>query len=88
MGHLRTLASTLILLPALAASSHAAGPVAGHGDAASCAALAGKTVAPNTRIESADFLAEGGTVGTTKVTAPFCRALGVATPKKRLSYRL
>ena len=82
MGHLRTLASTLILLPALAASSHAAGPVAGHGDAASCAALAGKTVAPNTRIESADFLAEGGTVGTTKVTAPFCRALGVATPKK------
>ena len=44
------------------------------------AALAGKTIAPDTRIESADYLPDGGTVGTTKVSAPFCRMIGVVTP--------
>src|SRR5438445_7787635 len=80
MGHLRTLASTLFLLPALAASSYAAKAMAGQGDAASCAALAGKTIAANTTIESAEFMPDGGTVGITKVSVPFCRAIGLATP--------
>ena len=80
MGHLRTLASVTLLLPALAASSQAAKPAASHGDAGSCAALAGKSVAPNTSIESAQYLPDGGTVGTTKVAMPFCRIVGVARP--------
>ena len=71
MGHLRTLASITVLLPALAASSYAAKPITGQGDAASCAALAGKTVAPHTVIQNAEYMAEGGMVGTTKVSAPF-----------------
>src|SRR5215468_8203013 len=73
-----TLVSAMTLLPALSAS--AAKPVGGQGDAASCAALAGKTIAPDTVIQSAEYLAEGGTVGTTKVTAAFCRVIGIATP--------
>ena len=55
-------------------------PPTGQGDAASCAALAGKTIAANTRIESAEYLPDGGTVGTTKVSIPFCRVIGLATP--------
>jgi hypothetical protein len=80
MGHFKTFVSVAALLPALAASSYAAKPATSHGDAASCAALAGKTIAPDTRIESADYLPDGGTVGTTKVSAPFCRVIGVVTP--------
>src|SRR5437868_5316431 len=71
-----TLASFAALLPALTASA----ADSSHGDAASCAALAGKTIAPNTVIQSADYLAEGGSVGATKVAVPFCRMIGVATP--------
>jgi len=78
MGHLRTLASVVVLLPALAASSHAAKP--GQGDAQSCAALAGKTIAPDTQIQSAEYMPDGSTVGTTMVSIPFCRVVGVATP--------
>jgi len=78
MGHLRTLASVVVLLPALAASSHAAKP--GQGDAQSCAALAGKTIAPDTQIQSAEYMPDGSTVGTTNVAIPFCRVVGVATP--------
>ncbi len=80
MGYLRTFASVAALLPALAASGQAAKPAQGRGDAASCAALAGKTVAPNTVLQSADYLPEGGTVGTTRISAPFCRVVGLATP--------
>jgi feruloyl esterase len=80
MGHLRTLASVLVLLPALAASSHAAKPMAGHGDAASCAALAGKTIAADTMVQSAEYMPDGGSIGATKVSIPFCRVVGVATP--------
>ncbi|HMH65704.1 MAG TPA: tannase/feruloyl esterase family alpha/beta hydrolase [Rhizomicrobium sp.] len=80
MGHLRTLASVVALLPALAASSHAAKPASGHGDVQSCMALAGRTIAPNTKIQSAGYLADGGTIGATKVALPLCRVVGVATP--------
>jgi len=72
------LVSVLALMPA--ASAAKGGPENIQGDAANCAALAGKTIAPNTVIQSADYLAQGGTVGTTKVTVPFCRIIGVATP--------
>src|SRR5205085_1564803 len=75
---LKTSVCIATLLPALAASSQAAKPASG--DAASCAALAGKTIAPNTAVQSAEYLAEGGTVGGTKIDTPFCRVIGVATP--------
>ena len=80
MRDFKALGLAFVLLPALAASSDAAKPVLGRGDAQSCAALAGKAIAPNTVIESADYLPDGGTVGTTKVSVPFCRVVGVATP--------
>ncbi len=80
MNALKASACIVALLPVLAASSHAAKAPAGQGDAASCAALAGKTVAPGTNIESAQFMPEGGSVGTTQVAQPFCRIVGVARP--------
>src|SRR3954464_8308360 len=79
MRHLRTLGSVLVLLPALAASSQAAKPVS-HDDAASCAALAGQMISARSKIESAEYLPGGGTIGTTKVALPLCRLVGVATP--------
>ena len=75
-----TLVSVMAVMPALAASSQAATPVSGQGDAASCAALTGKKIAPNTVIESAEYLPSGGKVGTTQIGLPFCRIIGVATP--------
>ncbi|HSS13631.1 MAG TPA: hypothetical protein VLL04_07055, partial [Rhizomicrobium sp.] len=51
-------------LPVLAASTgHAVNPKTGQGDAASCAALAGQSVAADTVIESAQYLPQGGVVG-------------------------
>ncbi|MEO8302469.1 MAG: hypothetical protein ABI608_11770, partial [Rhizomicrobium sp.] len=82
MRHLKTFASlaTLFaaLVAALAGGGQAAKPAAG--DTASCSALAGRTIAPNTVIQSAEYLPGGGTVGTTKISVPFCRVIGVATP--------
>jgi len=70
-----------ILLPLLSASTgHAVSQVAGHGDAAGCTALLGKIVAPNSVIQSAQYMPEGGTVGTTKIALPFCRITGIAMP--------
>ena len=40
----------------------------------------GRAIAPNTVIQSAEYLPEGSTVGTAKVSIPFCRVIGVATP--------
>jgi feruloyl esterase len=80
MRHVKALGLAFVLLPALAAASDAAKSVPAQGDAASCTALASKTIAANTKIESAEYLADGGTVGTTKVSPPFCRVIGVATP--------
>jgi feruloyl esterase len=69
------------VLPVLAASTgHAVSPKTGQGDAASCAALAGQSVAADTVIQSAEYLPQGGMIGTTKISVPFCRAIGVATP--------
>jgi feruloyl esterase len=83
MGHLRILALAA-LLPLLAASaSRAEGP---QSDAQRCAALTGKTIAPDTVIQSASWKPEGDTVSTSvatvAVTQPFCRVIGVATPTR------
>jgi len=80
MGTFRIFASVMALVPALAASSHAAKPAPGQGDAASCAARAGKAIAPGTVIEQAEYMPDGGKVGTTQISMPFCRVIGVATP--------
>jgi feruloyl esterase len=45
-------------------------------------ALAGRKIAPDTVIETAEWLGNGGMVGGTRVEAPFCRVAGVATPTK------
>jgi feruloyl esterase len=78
MKYLKTCVSIAALLPSLAVNVHAARP--GSGDAASCTALAGQTIAANTVIQSAEYMPDGGSVGTTKVSVPFCRVIGVATP--------
>ena len=85
MGHFRTLASVGILLPVLAASSgHAAGQGNSQGnsqgDAANCTALKGQSVAADSVIQSAEYLPQGGVIGTATIHVPFCRAIGVATP--------
>ncbi len=83
MGHFRILALAA-LLPLLAAgSTRAADPAS---DAERCAALTGKTIAPDTVIQSASWKPDGDTVATSvataKVTMAFCRVIGVATPTK------
>jgi len=78
MGTLKASVCIAALLPVLAASGLTAKPAAG--DAASCAALAGRTIAPNTVVQSADYLPDGATVGSTTISAPFCRVIGLATP--------
>ncbi|HEX4636128.1 MAG TPA: hypothetical protein VH189_08100, partial [Rhizomicrobium sp.] len=78
MGTLKTSACIAALLPALAAGSLLAKPTGG--DAAGCTALAGKRIAPDTVIQSAEYLAGGGQVGSTEVTTAFCRVIGLATP--------
>lgn len=81
MGPLKTAVSAAALAPFLLSGTvHAAKPAAGHGDAQSCTALSGRTIAPNTVIQSAAYLSDGGTVGTTSVGVAFCRVIGVATP--------
>ena len=81
MGPLKAIVSATALAPFLLSGAvHAARLPSGQGDAQSCTALAGKTITPNTVIQSAEYLSDGGTVGTTKVGVPFCRVIGLATP--------
>lgn len=69
------------ILPLLSASSgQAAAPL--RSDAASCAALTGKTIAPNTVVQSATWLPDGGVIAKTQVDTAFCRIVGVATPTR------
>jgi feruloyl esterase len=68
------------VLALLAVSSQAAKPAPGSDDAASCVALSGKTVAPDSVIQSAQFKPDGDTIGTTQVGTPFCRLAGRITP--------
>ena len=80
---LLSLTSVLALLPVLALTGetgHAIADTSAHDDAASCKALAGKTVADGTTITDAEYNPSGATVGKTKVAIPFCRLVGVAAP--------
>jgi feruloyl esterase len=75
--------SVLGLLPALAMMGGGeviAADTGGHGDAASCQALAGKTIASGVSVTSAEYNASGASFGRTKVSLPFCRIVGVAAP--------
>lgn len=75
---------TVALLSALALASHAplvnAADGSARNEAASCAALSGRTVAPDTVIQSASYASGGDTVNGTTLSTPFCRVIGVATP--------
>ena len=63
------------------AAGHAVSAKTGQGDAASCAALAGQTIAADTVIESAEYLPEGGTVGTTKVSRALLPRSSASPPR-------
>lgn len=76
MGYLRTCVLVAALLPALAAS---AGRAASPDEAQACAALTGRHIG-GAVIQTATWLPDGGTVGTTRVAQPFCRAIGRITP--------
>lgn len=85
MGSFKAVGMVCALLQVLAAgSSHAVSTpgnkTAGQDDAARCTGLMGKIVAADTVIQSADYLPQGVSIGTTKITVPFCRAIGVAVP--------
>ncbi len=76
--------SVLALLPALGmmdgTEQAIAADTGGQGDTASCAALAGASLGSGMTVSSADYNASGATFGRTKVSLPFCRVVGVATP--------
>jgi hypothetical protein len=81
MRPLKTLVSVATLAPFLLSGAvHAAKPQSGKGDAASCSALSSQAIAPNTVIQSAEYMPDGGTVGATRVAIPFCRVVGTVTP--------
>ncbi|HEY4273952.1 MAG TPA: tannase/feruloyl esterase family alpha/beta hydrolase [Rhizomicrobium sp.] len=94
ISRLKAFASVFALLPVLgmtAPAGHAAAPPAkGNGDAASCQALAGRTIAPGMRILTAEYDAEGTTVEKTRIAQPLCRVVGVAnpTPDSRIGYEI
>jgi feruloyl esterase len=79
-GHARVLALLPLLGLACYPAHVPAAERAGSDDATRCAALAGRTVAPNTVVEHASFAATGDTVAGTTVHVPFCRIVGLATP--------
>ena len=76
--------SVFALLPVLgiinSGGEAIAADTSSQGDAASCAALAGKSPGPGMSVSTADYNANGATFGRTKVSLPFCRVVGVATP--------
>ena len=80
-ARLKAFVSVFALFPlmSLAPAGHAA---PAQGDAARCQALSGKNIAPNMKVLSAEFDADGATVEKTKVDAPMCRIVGEATPAK------
>src|ERR1700761_2118254 len=83
VSRLKAFVSVFSLLPVLSIavpSGHAAPPIKGAGDAASCRALTGKTIAPGMRVLTAEYDESGTTVGNTQVDVPMCRIVGVANP--------
>ena len=80
-SRLLAFASVFALLPVLALDNHGGEAIAAdRDDAASCKALAGKTVADGTTITSAEYNANGATIEKTNVKGAFCRIVGVAAP--------
>src|SRR6185312_16737614 len=77
-------ASSLALLPALSFTGESGVAVAadsgGHGDAASCQAMAGASLGNGMSVTAAEYHADGAIFGRTKVSLPFCRIVGVARP--------
>jgi feruloyl esterase len=89
ISRLKAFVSVFALLPVLslavppgpaAAPAKAAKLPKGVGDAASCRALAGRTIGPDMRIASAEYAESGTTVGDTHIDVPVCRIVGVAYP--------
>ena len=78
-ARLLTFSSALALL---AAPLFISGPgrAAAPDDAASCAALAGKSLGGNATVASAQYNPAGATIGRTKTALAFCRITGVAAP--------
>ena len=82
-SRLKAFVSVFSLLPALsvaAPAGHAPALMKGTGDAASCRALTGKTIAPGMRVLTAEYDEAGTSVGDTRVDLPMCRIVGVANP--------
>ena len=79
MKNLYFTASVSVLVLATALSTVPATPQP-SGDAANCAALQGRKIAPDTVIDRATWSLDGDTVGGTKISQPFCRVSGIATP--------
>ncbi len=94
ISRLKAFASVFALLPvlgfALPASHAATSPVKGSGDAASCRALAGRTIAPGMRVLTAEYDADGTIVEKTHISQPLCRVTGVANPTadSRIGYEV
>jgi feruloyl esterase len=76
--------SSLALMPVLAFTNSSSAAVAadsgGHGDAASCQALAGADLGSGMSVTAAEYHPDGASFGRTKVSLPFCRIVGVAKP--------
>ncbi len=71
-----------VILPLLSIGTGQAAAPTPRDDAQSCAALAGKTIARHTVVQSATWMPDGGTVLKTQVDTAFCRIIGVATPTR------
>ena len=88
MRSFKAFAAIAALTPVLAASSgHAAKPPSWPGRCAKLRRVGGERPSPpDTVIQSAQWKPDGGTVSTSaqiaKVTVPFCRVIGVATPTR------
>jgi feruloyl esterase len=84
VSRLKAFVSIFSLLPvlgiAIPAAHTATIPAKGTGDAASCRAMTGRTVAPGMRVLTAEYAETGTTVGNTQIDVPVCRIVGVANP--------
>ena len=88
MRYLKTFVSVAALLPALAASSQAAKPDNGQAMPQAAPHWRASTIAPGTVIQSAEYLPDGGTVGTTKVSAALLPGHRRRHAHRRFPYRL
>ncbi len=83
-SRLKAFVSIFGLLPVLSiavpAGHAASAPAKGIGDAASCRALTGRTIAPGMRVLTAEYDETGTIVGNTQIDVPLCRIVGVANP--------